>query len=298
MAIKSVTLILNGVTHTLVKNTTTGKYEKTITAPSLSSYNQSGGYYPMQIKAEDMAGNITTVDSNHVSLGAKMKLAVKEKVAPNIAVTTPGVDAYLTSNTVSVQFDITDNDSGVNSISLQVDSQAAITSGITKTAITKGYRCTYTATIADGKHTIKINASDNDGNVATQKLVVFTVDTVPPTLDISYPAATLITNKQVCIVTGVTNDATSAPCTIMMKLNNVDQGGVTVNADGSFSKSVTLIKGSNTLYVKSTDKAGKSSEVSRIIEYDPDSPVIMSIDTTPNPVDAGMPFVITADIVD
>lgn len=300
MAIKTVTYLVNGQTYTLEKNASTGKYRKEITAPAKSSFSQAGNKYATVLKATDQAGNVTTIDKSHATFGEKMKLDVNEKVAPVITTTKPGTGAYLTSGSVQIQFDVTDNDSGVNSgtISMQIDSQAAITSGLTKTAITGGYKCTYTATLADGAHSIKINAKDNDGNAATQKSVTFTVDTVPPNLNVPVPANGLITNKQSCQIEGTTNDATSAPCTVVVKLNGSDQGAVTVNADGTFFKTVSLAKGSNTIYVKSTDKAGKYSEVTIKVEYDPDAPVVHSVSITPNPVDAGATFVIEVDVTD
>lgn len=300
MALKKITLSLNGQTYTLEKNEGTGKYEATITAPTKSSYNQTDHVYAMALKAEDQAGNLTTIDKNHATLGAKMKLDVNEKVPPVILPSKPGAGAYLTSQSVAIQFDVTDNDSGVNpnTISLQIDSQTAITSGLTKTKITNGYRCTYTATLKDGSHTIKINAKDYDNNAAAQKTVSFKVDTAPPSLNISTPAQGLITNKQSCVVSGTTNDATSSPVTVIVKLNSKDQGTVTVGGDGSFSKTVTLAKGTNTIYVKATDKAGKYSEITRTVTYDPDAPVIHTVEITPNPVDAGKTFKITVDVTD
>lgn len=300
MALQELTLALDGQTYTFEKNISTGKYEATATAPTKSSYNQAGHVYDMVLKAKDQAGNITTVDKNHATFGSKMKLDVNEKVPPVVLPSKPGAGAYLTSQSVAIQFDVTDNDSGVNpnTISLQIDSQAAITSGLTKTKITNGYRCTYTATLKDGSHSIKINAKDYDNNAAAQKTVTFKVDTVPPSLNISTPAQGLITNKQNCVVSGTTNDATSSPVTVIVKLNSKDQGTVTVGGDGSFSKTVTLAKGTNTIYVKATDKAGKYSEITRTVTYDPDAPVIHTVEITPNPVDAGKTFKITVDVTD
>lgn len=60
MAIKTVQAIINGVVTTLTLNSSTGKYEATITAPTKSSYNQSGGYYNVTVKATDTAGNSTS----------------------------------------------------------------------------------------------------------------------------------------------------------------------------------------------------------------------------------------------
>ncbi len=87
--------------------------------------------------------------------------------------------------------------------------------------------------LADGSHTIKIDASDFDGNAATQKTVTFKIDTVPPTLSITAPADKLVTNKTAVTVTGTTNDATSSPVTVTVKLNSGTAETVTVGSDGT-----------------------------------------------------------------
>ena len=300
MDLDKVEYSLNGQTYILTKDSSIGKYKYTGTAPTKSSYSQTDHKYPSVLKATDKAGNVTTIDKNNTTFGSEMLIDVDEKVAPVITPALPGAGAYLTSQSVQIQFNVTDNDSGVNpsSISLQIDSNAAITTGLTKSQISGGYRCTYTATLADGSHTIKINAKDNDGNAATQKTVAFTVDTVPPTLNVPTPADNLITNKQAGTVSGTTNDATSAPVTVQIKLNGTDQGAVSVAANGTFSKSVTYKKGANTIYVKATDKAGKYSELTINVTYDPDAPVVHLVKFTPNPVVAGQPFTIEAEITD
>lgn len=58
MSVKQVQAIVNGQTYTLTYNSNTGKYETTVTAPSRSSYSQSGHYYGITIKATDDAGNV------------------------------------------------------------------------------------------------------------------------------------------------------------------------------------------------------------------------------------------------
>lgn len=42
MAVQQVRSKINGTWHVLTYNGSTGKYEKTITAPSITSYNQPG----------------------------------------------------------------------------------------------------------------------------------------------------------------------------------------------------------------------------------------------------------------
>lgn len=292
MAIKSVVLTLNGTNYIIPLSAGT-TYEKTITAPATSSYPQTDHVYPMLLTVTDAAGNVTTVDKDHETFGEVMKLRVKEKVAPTITIVSPGDGAYLTDNTVSIVFDVTDTGSGVSEVTAKLNNAAI---DVTKTAITGGYRCSYTGTLADKAYTLAVAAKDNDGNLAT-KTIKFTVDTVPPALNITSPTETLITNQQVCNVTGTTNDATSGLASVTVTLNGADQGTVTVTADGSFTKAVSLAKGVNTIIVKAVDKAGKSSTVSRSVTYDSDAPVIVSIDV-PEECAAGDNFTITVVATD
>ena len=297
MAIKTVTATINGQTTSLTYNESTGKYEATITAPSKSSFNLDGGYYPVTVKAIDTANNTTTKDATDGTLGTSLRLVVKEKVAPVLSFTYPSSGAYLTNNKPTFKWKVTDADSGVNSgtIGITIDSGSKITSGITKTAVTGGYECSYTPTTAlsDGSHTIKIDATDNDGNAATTKSLTFKVDTVPPTLNLTSPANNLVTNNKTLTVSGTTNDITSSP--VVVKVNGT---AVTVGTNGAFSTTVTLTEGSNTITVVATDTAGKSSTVTRTVTLDTKAPTIKSVTLTPNPADAGKTFLISVEVTD
>lgn len=294
MAVKTVQYIFNGQTYNLTYNSTTKKYEATVTAPSKSSYNQTDHVLGGTIKATDQAGNVTTVDQTHSTLGTSLKLRVKEKVAPVISITAPSSGAYITNTTPTIEFSVTDADSGVNSGTIAVTIDGTAISSVTKTAITGGYKCTCTPeALKDGAHTISVTASDNDGNAASAKTSSFTVDTVPPTLSVTAPAEGLITKKSTVTVTGKTDDATSKPVTV-----TVNGTAVTVGTDGAFSKDVTLANGSNTITIIAKDKAGKTTTVTRKVTLDTVAPVIKSISLTPNPVDCGKTFVIAVEVTD
>lgn len=294
MAVKTVQYIFNGQTYNLTYNSTTKKYEATVTAPSKSSYNQTDHVLGGTVKATDQAGNVTTVDQTHSTLGASLKLRVKEKVAPVISITAPSAGAYITNTTPTIEFSVTDADSGVNSGTIAVTIDGTAISSVTKTAITGGYKCTCTPeALKDGAHTISVTASDNDGNAASAKPSSFTVDTVPPTLSVTAPTDGLITNKSTVTVTGKTDDATSKPVTV-----TVNGTAVTVGTDGAFSKDVSLAKGSNTITIIAKDKAGKTTTVTRTVTLDTVAPVIKSISLTPNPVDCGKTFVIAVEVTD
>ena len=301
MAVKAVQVVINGQTHTLTYNATTKKYEATITAPSTSSYNQNGHYYNVKVKATDEAGNSVTKDATDATLGSSLQLKVKEKVAPVISITAPSSSAKLTNNKPVINWTVTDADSGVNpsTIKLIIDSQT-ITTGITKTQSGKNYTCSYTPTTAlsDGTHTIKVSASDYDGNVATQKSVTFTVDTVPPELSVSAPVDNLVTNQSSLVVKGTTNDVTSSPVTLTIKLNGGTEQTVEVGSDGSFTKTLTLVTGENTIVITAKDGAGKTSTITKKVVLDQTAPVIQSVTISPNPVNAGATYTISVEVTD
>ena len=90
---------------------------------------------------------------------------------------------------------------------------------------------------------------------------------------------------------------TSKPVSIAVKLNGKDCGAVEVGSDGSFSKVITLDQqGENVIVVTATDKAGKTTTVTRKVVYNTTAPVIKSVSITPNPVSAGNLYKIVVEV--
>ena len=299
MAIKTVQAIINGQTYNLTKNASTGKWEATLTAPGKTSYNLTGGYYNVTVKATNDAGTTGTADAATLN---GLKLVVKETVAPVITIVSPSEGAYVSNSKQPVVFTVVDETDGsgvdLSTLVVKQDGTAVASSAITSTPITNGYQVTYTpaAALSDGSHTVTIDCKDHDGNSAVQKSTTYKVDTVPPVLNITAPVAGLVTASSSLTIAGTTNDATSSPVTIAVKLNGVDQGAVSVAANGSFTKSVTLTEGENTIVVTATDAAGQTTTVSRTVTLDTSVPVIKSATIVPNPVDTGATMVISVTI--
>jgi hypothetical protein len=303
MSIKTVKAKINGTTYDLTYDSASGTYKASITAPTASSYNNNAGhYYPVTVTAEDTAGNSVSVDDTDATLGSSLQLRVKEKVAPTIAVTYPTAGARIINSLPTIQWTVKDDGSGVDTSTLAITINGTkITSGITATAITGGYSCSYTPSSAlpEGTNTVAFDAKDNDENAATQVSASFIVDTVAPTLSLTGPTDNSVTNNKSCTVSGVTSDATSSPVTVTIKLNNVDQGSVTVDSStGNFSKVVTLASGANTIVVTATDAAGKSTSITRTVTLDTKAPVISGVTITPNPADSGATLIITVTVSD
>lgn len=299
MAIKTVKATINGQTYDLTLNSASSKWEATITAPGKTSYNLAGGYYNVSVEATNEAGTKGNADASTVE---GLKLVVKETVAPVITIVSPTAGAYVANSKQPVVFNVADETGGsgvdISTLVVKQDGTAVAAANITHTAIANGYSVTYTpsAALSDGSHTVTINCKDHDGNAATEKSTTYTVDTVPPTLNVTSPADGLITAASSVTVAGTTNDATSSPVVITISLNGTDQGTVNVGAGGTFSKVITLKEGSNTIIVKAKDAAGKESSVTRTVTLDTSVPKIKAATITPNPVDTGKTMVISVTI--
>ena len=299
MAIQTVRAQVNGTWHTLTYNDGTQSWEATITAPGATSFNQPNGYYNVTVEATNTAGTQATADGSTID---GLQLVVKETVAPVITITSPTNGAHVTNSNQPVTFTVIDEAGGsgvnLNSVVVKLDNNQVSAGEVTHSAVTNGYSFTYTpaSPLKDGSHTVSVDASDNDGNAAAQKSTTFTVDTVAPFLNVTSPTDGLITNTASITVTGTTNDTTSSPVTVTIQLNSVDQGAVTVESSGAFSKTITLANGANAIVVTSTDQAGKSTSVTINVTLDTSVPQIVSATITPNPVDAGQTMVISVQI--
>lgn len=287
---------MNGTWYTLSYEAVADAYKGVINAPGSTSYNRTGGYYDVIVEATNTAGTKTTVSGSELT---GLRLKVKETVKPTITIKSPASGAYVTTSTPSVVFDVEDEAGGsgvnINSLTITLDGKAAGNSEYTKSVIDKGVRVTYTpaAALSDGTHTVVINCSDNDGNSANAGTTNFVVDTVPPTLNVSAPVNNLVTNASSVTVAGTTNDASSSAVTVKITVNGTDQGSVTVATNGSFSKAVTLVNGSNSIVISATDAAGKSSSVTRTVTLDTSAPVIRSATLAPSTATTGAGVIIT-----
>ncbi len=298
---------INGTEYNLTLNTGTNKYEATVTAPTASSYNNNTGhYFPVTVTATDEAGNSSSADDTHSSLGDSLKLFVKEKVAPTITNVSPSNNANMPTSNPTISFKVLDNSNGqtsgysgidIDSLKLSVKGSSIPVTNITKTAITGGYECSYTpaTALADGNCTYTISVSDNDGNTSATTTTTFKIDTQPPKLNVAdFDSA--YTNSKTVVVSGTTSDETSSPVTITIKVGSKDQGSVTVNNDGTFSKTVTLENGLNTITIVATDTSDKKSTVTKTITLKTDAPTFKNVSITPNPVDAGKTYVISVEV--
>lgn len=305
MAVKQVRAQINGIWTVLTLNPSTGNYEATVAAPPLTSFNQSGGYYPVAIEATDLAGNVTTKDYSDPTLGSSLRLTVKEVTKPVITITAPSSGAFLTNGNILIKAQLRDETNGsgisIGTLKLNLDGKGYTntSSGMIVTQVTGGYDITFTTSVSDGVHNAYIDVLDNDGNSAVRKTITFTVDTVPPTLTITNPVEiTSYTNTSPVTISGVTADITSGNVVVTITNGSDVYKDILPDQSGKFSKSVTLRGGANTIVIRATDAAGKYSEITRTVILDTVAPTISSVTITPNPVNTGASFTIAVSAAD
>lgn len=303
MATTKVRVQLNSIWTNCTKNNA-GKWVCNLAAPDTTSRNLSGGYYPVTVEVTNDAGTVAIYNSASADIGSFLRLVVKETVKPIITLVSPTNGALTTNNRQPITFRVTDetSGSGVNPSTVSLTLGGTVykqgSPGMAVTTIANGYQFVYTPPTAlqDGAHALSITASDYDGNAAAAVSASFTTDTTKPQLDVSSPTAGLITNNPNITLRGTTNDAVSSPVTVTATLNGVSVGAITVNADGSFSKAITLAEGTNTVVVTARDAAGNSTPITRTVKLDTSVPQINSASISPNPANASASIQIILDI--
>lgn len=116
------------------------------------------------------------------------------------------------------------------------------------------------------------NSGSTHGDV-TVNTNSFTVtapaDTTPPTLSISNPANAAQTRGASLTITGTTSDASG------IKTLTINAAAVNVASDGTFSYTLSLVKGSNTITTVSTDNNNNQTTDTRTV----------TLVTNPSPID-------------
>jgi hypothetical protein len=137
----------------------TGRYDWTV--PRITSTNCR-----VRVEAIDLAGNVSQAASARFSI-------IHDDEAPRISITSAGLTVtsgdFINPNT---QFDIrvTDNVSlAADSLSIQLDNDTVVyyLSSVTQTQIDAFFK---PASLAEGDHSIKVQAADNSGNIATKEI--------------------------------------------------------------------------------------------------------------------------------
>ena len=186
------------------------------------------GDHTVEARAVDLVGHESEVAS------ASFKVDTKAPVTAKTVAGTMGKNGWYISD---VQIILTPGDD---------------LSGVASTAyrINGGAWTTYTEPVAmstDGTYSFEYSATDLAGNTEVMKGVIVNVDKTPPTITFTSHKDGQKVSTAIVTLVGKTDPKAT------LKINDV---AVTVSADGTFTKAVTLVEGENTIKAVAEDLAG------------------------------------------
>jgi RHS repeat-associated protein len=196
------------------------------------------------VVATDTMGNATTITR-------KIR---KDTTPPTLTITTPNNGTITSADSILVTGRVIDSTTvtlTINEVPIKVNSDPANGAGGTFSG--------YAPLSSEGTNQVYVVATDALGNATTISRVVI-LDTQAPTINLTSPNDSLITNLPSVTVSGTVVDSTAITLT-------VNGTTVPVNIDGSFSYVIPLIAGANTITVIATDAAGNSQTQIRTVSY-------------------------------
>ena len=308
MSIATIKAVIDGQTYPLTLSED-GYYVLAGTAPALSSANELGSYYGVQIIATDEAGNETTINQEDGTWGEQLRLVAYESVKPTATITYPSSDSRINTCTPTITAQLRDNDSGVDpaTLDLRINGGSKITQGapgLTLTPVEGGYDLSYAVPTAldEGQTTISVGVSDKDGNAADPASITCTIAVTAPTLSLSSPADGLITNQARTPIIGTGSDDQLSRLNLHVYTNDHDQGPVEIDSvTGAFATHTDpdyMHEGINTIRVHGTDATGLEVEITRTVTLDTIPPRIVEVIGVTDRVHVGAPFEIRVKVED
>jgi len=192
---------------------------------------------------------------------------VADTVPPLVSITSPAGDSETSESSIQV----------AGSASDETELASVTVNGVSATL--SGNIFSATVPLSEGENTLTAVATDAAGNTASSSIVVsrsdVATDTIPPLVSIISPASESETSEANIQVAGSASDET--------ELASVTVNGVSATLSGNtFSATIPLSEGANTLTAVATDAAGNTASssvtVSRLAPLPP--PTISAIDPT------------------
>jgi len=194
---------------------------------------------------------------------------------PRVRITTPANQALIARNTVEVRASI-DNVTDRNAITMLVNGSRFANFNFS----TNTRELIATITLIEGNNSIRVEATNRDGNANDEVNVRFQ-KAVPPTVSISAPENNSTTTTATTTLRARVQNAGNRN-QITVSLNGTSLSNFNFNTStGELSAEVTLIEGNNTLRVRAATNDG-SDEKSVNVTYRKPAPPTVSISAPEN----------------
>jgi hypothetical protein len=204
--------------------------------------------------AKDAAGNVSAAKSATVAI-------TLPSTAVTLTVSTLADGSYTNNATLNITGNAGGDAAGIKSVTVNGTMVTVMPSGVFTTALTLNV----------GANPITIVANGMSGG---QKSDTRTINYDPnaPVLTVSAPVDNSATNQSFITISGTVNESS----TVTVALNNGSPQTATVSGN-SFSASVYLVPGVNTISISATDLAGNVSNAKRTVTYDNSTGLTLAI---------------------
>ena len=200
-----------------------------------------------------------------------------DTLAPTVAISTAAETSSVASQTISGTVTAGAGEAAVGATVTLLDTVGGVTTQIGTATVGSGGVWTTTVTLSgDGAHSIVAQDTDAAGNTGTSTPVVFTLDTLAPTVAISTAAETSSVASQTIsgtVTAGAGEAAVGATVTLLDTVGGVTTqiGTATVGSGGVWTTTVTLSgDGAHSIVAQDTDAAGNTGT---------STPVVFTLDT-------------------
>src|SRR5271157_4185900 len=246
----------------------------------LSTDGTADGTHTVNLQATDRAGNVSALAG--VSF-------ILDTTAPVITVTQP-TGSPLTNQNLTISGHVTDNLSGVASLTAQVDGQPAVPVSFDPAGAFQFTTAFPLNGTVDGLHAITFHALDKAGNTAVPASLTLTLDTTGPSIVITSPQEGSLHNVNVTVA-GLVTDQTSGVTSLVAQLDSGSFFPVSFDASSGAYSFVTQLStdgtadGTHTVNLQATDKAGNVSPLAGVsFILDTTAPVITVTQPTGAPL--------------
>ncbi|MHA7630223.1 Ig-like domain-containing protein [Corallococcus sp. M7] len=237
------------------------------TSPYAFSWNtvaEPTGPYTLTTRAYDASGNVEVSAPVNVTV-------VRDNTPPTVSITSPSAGATVRS-TVQVQATATD-DTQILRVELYVDGALIGTDSSSPYAVSWN-----PGSVANGSHTLTVNAYDAYGNVGTSPAVGVTVtsDVTAPTVSVSSPAEGVTVSSYAFFAANAADDDVISRVDYFLDGQLLGQGGSSSPYTRTWD-SRSVANGAHTLIAKAYDGAGNvgvSATRSFIVDNDRTPPTV------------------------
>ncbi|MFP4050958.1 MAG: Ig-like domain-containing protein [Thermoplasmata archaeon] len=223
--------------------------------------------YEDTFSLENHSIKVKAVDGADHSIIDSVNFTV-DYVEPSITILSPSNNTLMANKTITVNYNGSDNISGLNHYEINVDDDNWISTGLNDS---------YVLNLSDGTYEITVRAVDNAMNTNSTSIIIH-IDTTAPNLNITSPGnSAIIKDKNVTFSWNSTDSGTDVDH-FEVKID----GGIWKDVGLNYSYNYTFNDGNHTFKIKSYDVLGNNNTEELNFYVDLYSPVLQIINPKNN----------------